>query len=152
DARPADGPVVVATLDVTTGLHPGAPPARMEARLDTRALLQRVSAATAGKAACTLENAGRVMLASDAPAGTGPATGPRVEVAEATLDADGWGAASPWSLHCVRPGEPAAALLDPIASRSRLTIVLNLVVMALAVLLGSFVLQQSRRRQMMEAE
>jgi len=148
-ASSSGSPVVVSSLEVTSGLHPGAPAARMEVQLDPRGLLQR-GRRTEGvgtEDACSLADASGKLLASDGSAG---AEFP--ETAEASLAADGWGAASPWRLRCGRRAEPAAALLDPLASRYRLTLVLNLGVMALAVLLGSFVLQQSRRRQLMEAE
>ncbi len=71
--------------------------------------------------------------------------------ATATLRAEGWTAPGPWSLRC--EGHPArvTALLDPVASRYRLTLGLNLGVMALAVLLGSFAVQQARGRERLEA-
>ena len=161
DSAGSAGSPVVATLEVTAGLPPGARPARIEAQLDTLALLHRAGAASgpaAGAAPgfpleiCALENAAGIRLAGDARDAAGPDGGEQADAAEASLDADGWGAASPWRLSCVRRGEPAAALLDPLASRLRLTIALNIAVMGLAALLGWFVIQQTRRRQILEAE
>jgi signal transduction histidine kinase len=70
--------------------------------------------------------------------------------AEAELDSEGWAARSPWRLACTRPAS-AVALLEPLSLRFRITLAINLIVMALAVLLGWFVVQQTRRRVRLEA-
>jgi signal transduction histidine kinase len=72
--------------------------------------------------------------------------------AQATVDAEGWSATSPWRLECKESGPGAAlALLDPLASRYRKTLVLNLAAMSLAVVLGGFAIHQTRRRRDVEA-
>ncbi len=71
--------------------------------------------------------------------------------ARASLRAEGWSVASPWTLICRQTGGPAVALLEPLAARYRVTLGLNLAVMSLALLLGWFAIQQARRAGMLEA-
>jgi signal transduction histidine kinase len=79
--------------------------------------------------------------------------GPAPEALEAPSDAEvraeGWSAAPPLRLGC-RP-EASAALAEPVFVRYRTTLALNLGVMALALLLGGFAVQQARRRAGLEA-
>jgi signal transduction histidine kinase len=90
------------------------------------------------------------VLASGHGAG-GPASAEALS-AEASVRAEGWSKPSPWTLRCTGSRAGAAALLDPVARRYRLTLGLNLGVMALALLLGSFAIQQSRSRERLLAE
>lgn len=125
-----------------------------------------------GAAACVLLDAGGRVLASDRawkdatgiPEGSGrsglrglvPADRPREATAgpfttDAPVAAEGWSAAGDWRLVCVRDRADAAALLEPLASRHRVTLGLNLAVMGLAIVLGAAALQQGRRRAYLEA-
>jgi signal transduction histidine kinase len=67
------------------------------------------------------------------------------------VPAEGWTPAVPWSLRCSQPAL-ALGLLEPVAARHRTLVVLNVAVMALALLLGGFAVQQARRRERLEVE
>ena len=125
----------------------------LEAILDDGALLSRVRAGKDDLNVCELREAKGVLLARD-PGGAWHAGDPVPQgwiSAAAPLRAEGWNAASPWRLVCARPAGGALALLDPVTRRYRMTLGLNVAVMALALLLGSFALQQARRRERLEA-
>jgi len=65
---------------------------------------------------------------------------------------DDWSIAGPWTLHCVEAEAGASlGLAEPVASHYRTTLILNLAVMALALFLGTFAVQQARRRERLEA-
>jgi signal transduction histidine kinase len=68
---------------------------------------------------------------------------------DAEVRSDAWSPPPPWTLRCSRTG--TAALVEPVAARYRTTLALNLAVMVLALLLGAFTVQQSRRRERLEA-
>jgi signal transduction histidine kinase len=128
----------------------------IEATIDAKRLLPADGAAAGGRI-CRLTDAAGVLLAGEdaAPGGRpAPDRGARRDTpARATIDAEGWSAPSPWRLDCRESGPGAAlALLDPLESRYRKTLVLNLAVMSLAVLLGGFAIHQTRRRRDMEAQ
>ncbi len=72
--------------------------------------------------------------------------------AEAPIRAEGWSAPSPWTLACARGEDAAIALIEPLVTRYRLTIALNALAMTLAILLGSFAIQQMRRRERLEGK
>jgi CheY-like chemotaxis protein len=67
------------------------------------------------------------------------------------VPAEGWTPAAPWSLRCSQPAL-ALGLVEPVAERHRTLVVLNVSVMALALLLGGFAVQQARRRERLEVE
>jgi signal transduction histidine kinase len=67
------------------------------------------------------------------------------------VPADGWSPAAPWSLRCSEPAL-ALGLIEPVAARHRTLVLLNVAVMALALLLGGFAVQQARRRERLEVE
>jgi signal transduction histidine kinase len=67
------------------------------------------------------------------------------------VPAEGWSPAAPWSLRCSQPAL-ALGLVEPVAARHRTLVVLNVAVMALALLLGGFAVQQARRRERLEVE
>jgi len=94
------------------------------------------------------ETAARCTIASDA-GSAARAASPEPLSAEAPLRADGWNGAGRWSLVCTGTG--AVRLLEPLTARHRVTLVLNLVVMGLAVVLGSLAIVQMRRRLQVEA-
>jgi signal transduction histidine kinase len=96
---------------------------------------------------CTLRDGGGRLLAGSA------ATAPAGEVAagEATVRAEGWQATSPWTLRCAGRGTGTAAVVEPVARRYRMSLALNVGVMGLTALLGSFAIQQARRRARLES-
>jgi signal transduction histidine kinase len=131
----------------------------VEATIDAKRLLPS-DAATVSHLCRLTDAAGNLLAGGEAwTASAGPAasnnTGgaARFATARATVDAEGWSAASPWRLECrdSGPGAPLA-LLDPLASRYRKTLVLNLAAMSLAVVLGGFAIHQARRRRDVEAQ
>jgi signal transduction histidine kinase len=71
--------------------------------------------------------------------------------AEAPVRAEGWSAPGPLTLSCAQPEQTVVGLAEPVWSRYRTTYTLNLAVMALALLLGAFAVQQARRRAGLEA-
>jgi signal transduction histidine kinase len=96
---------------------------------------------------CRLEDAGGAVLARD----TGPAAGARLVSASADLAGEGWGRPSPWRLVCALDQDTAAALVEPVASRYRTTLALNLGAMALAVVLGLLAIREVGQRERLEA-
>jgi signal transduction histidine kinase len=118
---------------------------RLTAEIDPSVLLTQALAGSDSQHACGLRDANRRVLAdSSAPRGDPPALS-----ADATIRAEGWSSPSPWVLECASDASPDASLA-PVAQRYRLTLGLNLGAMALAALLGSFAIQQTRRRERLE--
>jgi signal transduction histidine kinase len=99
--------------------------------------------------ACELADAAGVTLGRF-PRGPQPA-GVGGEQSRAAVGADGWAAQAPLVLACRRAPESAPGPDEPILSRYRTTFALNLAVMALALLLGGFAVQQARTRAGLEA-
>jgi signal transduction histidine kinase len=100
--------------------------------------------------ACELADA-RGALLGRFPRGPQPAAASSEEPSRAAVGSDGWAVATPLSLACRRAPEAAPARDEPILSRYRTTFALNLAVMALALLLGGFAVQQARSRAGLEA-
>jgi signal transduction histidine kinase len=97
---------------------------------------------------CRLQDAGGKLIGSiAAPAA---AAGPRV-LGEAFVAAEGWSLSSPLRLECDQPESAAMAVVEPLVSRYRATLAVNLVLMALTLVLGFFAVQESRRRERIEA-
>ncbi|HXV76449.1 MAG TPA: HAMP domain-containing sensor histidine kinase [Candidatus Polarisedimenticolaceae bacterium] len=119
-------------------------PGRLEASLDPRQLVDGSSAQNTQRAECALVDAGGSRLAGAERAANS------AEAAESAVGDADWGAPGPWKLRCVAVGATPGAELEPLVARHRMTILLNLVVMALAVGLGTFALQQQRRRRELE--
>jgi signal transduction histidine kinase len=71
--------------------------------------------------------------------------------ADSKVDTEEWSAPSPWSLVCQRARASVLARVEPLAGRYRMTLLLNLAAMSLALLLGAFAIFQARRRQILEA-
>jgi signal transduction histidine kinase len=116
----------------------------VEATIDAKRLLPSEGATRSRF--CRLTDGAGNLLAGDEAWSASP-------TAQATVDAEGWSATSPWRLECRQSGPGAAlALLDPLASRYRKTLVLNLAAMSIAVVLGGFAIHQARRRRDMEAQ
>jgi len=110
--------------------------------------------------ACRLRDARGTLLARDpsrrppaqrASAGLTPERVNAAVHAEAAVTSDGWSAPGPWRLECEQPEELAVARVEPVTARYRTTLLLNLAAMALAVMLGAFAVQQTRRRERLEA-
>jgi signal transduction histidine kinase len=123
---------------------------RLEAEIAPSALLHG-ERTLAGAGPCLLEDAARSTLARSPGTERAPAEPERRLAAEASVDVEGWSAAGPWRLSCWRPEQHAVAAIEPLAGRYRATMALNLAAMALAVLLGLAAIQQTRRRERLEA-
>jgi signal transduction histidine kinase len=124
---------------------------RLLAEVDPAVLLARGKEASPESRRCSLVDAQGGVLAAEPIASVAPgATG--ALSAETPIRAEGWSHPSPWALRCTGSRAGAAALLDPVAQRYRVTLGLNLGVMALAVLLGSFAIQQARSRERLLAQ
>jgi len=131
----------------------------VEATIDAKRLLPADGGAAGSRICRLVDGAGNLLAGEEAAArggagGTAPDGGARrFASAQATVDAEGWSAVSPWRLDCREAGPGTAlALLDPLAARYRKTLVLNLAAMSLAVLLGGFAIHQTRRRRDVEAQ
>ncbi len=122
---------------------------RVVAEIDAVALL---SAAVAPEGTtCALRDGSGRPLTAGLPAALSASSGSHGPVAEAHLRAEGWSGPSPWTLTCVRRHE-AASVVEPVTRRSRTLLGLNLAVMALAFLLGSFAIREARQRERLEAK
>ena len=128
----------------------------VEATVDAARFLARdpLVEGAAGPSCSLLDQNGR-LLGSERQEGTssergagkaGPAD------AEAAVASEGWSAPGPWTLSCRNLGASALRLLEPLAARYRVTLVLNLLVMSLALVLGAFAVHQARVRHTMEAK
>ena len=125
----------------------------VEATIDAKRLVPSDGISTAGRLCRLTDAAGTLLAGDDSFPGASPPGATASGAAQATVDAEGWSATSPWRLECMQSGRGAAlALLDPLASRYRKTLVLNLAVMSLAVVLGGFAIHQTRRRRDVEAQ
>jgi signal transduction histidine kinase len=129
--------------------HAATPQAlRVVAELNARALLRPATGGAnegEGPRPCRLSDAAGRVLAGEIPEPTGD-----LLTAEATIGATGWSVPAPWTLTCVQSQAVTVALVEPLARRYRLTLALDLAVMALTLLLGMFVVQQVRRRERLE--
>jgi signal transduction histidine kinase len=145
-ATAPDRPRLATTLALDAG-GPEAGRRSLEAEVDPALLLARRDDEVAP--VCELLDASGRLLARPA----GPRTPPAATATEAaaSLAAEGWSVAAPWELRCRPAADPAGSAVEPVSARYRTTLVLNLAVMALAVLLGGFVVQQGRKRERLEA-
>ncbi|HXK12613.1 MAG TPA: ATP-binding protein [Vicinamibacteria bacterium] len=101
---------------------------------------------------CELDDARGTTVGRFPPGPRGPLPPNEREVrARASLHAEGWSAPGPFTLSCAQPERTVVGLAEPVWSRYRTTYGLNLAVMALALLLGVFAVQQARRRAGLEA-
>ncbi len=140
-------PRLVTTLALRSGPSEGP---TVETEAEPVALL--ASGPAADGHACRLRDAGGTLLAREpARAAGGAARTGELVVAEAEVGADGWSAPGPWRLECQQPEALAVARVEPVAAHYRTTLMLNLAAMALAILLGAFAVQQTRRRERLEA-
>jgi signal transduction histidine kinase len=140
---------------LTTGLaidaegKPGSGQLAVEAEVEPSLLFP--ASEGSGTRACELrDGSGRVLTRTPGQRATAREAGNEV-AARAEVGAEGWSAPQPWVVECERTQDSALALVEPVAARYRATLALNLGVMALAVLLGGFAVQQARRRERLEA-
>lgn len=121
-------------------------PAGLAALLDPDALARAGAPGDgADRLSCALLDATGARLAGAEEAAVAEAA------ARAEVEDGEWGGAGPWSLACIQAAAAPAAELAPLVARHRTTIALNLVVMLLAIGLGTFALHEQRRRRELEA-
>ena len=159
------GRAVIGRFEFTTGVRKVSGAVSLEATLDPERLLGQNRAAQDPTRACVLRDGEGATLASDPgarnaapgephpsdPSPTKADGGAGSMHAVAPVRTESWSAPSPWHLACSQRRGPAVALVEPLATRYRMTLILNLAVMSLALLLGTFAVQQARRRQALEA-
>jgi signal transduction histidine kinase len=146
---------------ITAGEKPGPDSPRLVASIEGGALLAAGAGYGDTNRFCMLEDQGGTVISSEVSEGASAAelaSLPRDEpvgsewlYAETGLRTDGWAAMAPWRLTCLRRRAATTALVEPVESRYRSALILNLAVMVLAVLLGSFAMFQIRRRAILEA-
>ncbi len=148
----ADGPTVETEVEPVTLLSPEPAADGRACRLRDAAgtLLARDPSRMGAAAEGGLGGAQRPP-AQRASAGFTPERANAAVHAEAPVTSDGWSAPGPWRLECEQPEGLAVARVEPVTARYRTTLLLNLAAMALAVLLGAFAVQQTRRRERLEA-
>lgn len=153
------GRTITGRFEFVTGVRKVSGAVTLEATLDAGRLLALNRGVEDPSRACMLLDRDGAALASDpggaAPMMTGAGAGEEEEEsgmhAGADVRTESWSAPSPWRLACSQRRGPAVALVQPLAARYRLTLILNLAVMSLALLLGAFTIQQARRQQSLEA-
>ncbi len=147
-AQSPDRPLLLARLAFNEDA--GSNAAALEAEVAATSLVSPdepfASPSEAGTA-CGLTDASGKVLARGATVSAARTLG-----AEASVTSDGWTPPPPWRLTCVRSAEAAVAGMEPLSSRYRMTLVLNLAVMALALLLGGFAAREALRRERSEAQ
>jgi signal transduction histidine kinase len=145
-------PRLVARLPYGDAARPLAGGVTIETEVEASALLDPGEPAQEGGRRCQLRDAAGTALGRH-PAG--PRAG-RLEAgsdveAEAEVRAEGWSSPGPFVLACAQRERSVVGLTEPVWGRYRTTYALNLGVMALALLLGGFAVQQARRRAGLEA-
>jgi signal transduction histidine kinase len=138
-------PRLVARLPQGEAEPPPAGGVSIETEVEAASLLDPGEAAGSTAPACELADAAGATLGRF-PRGPRPA-GVGEEQSRAAVGVEGWAAQGPLVLACRRAPGPD----QPILSRYRTTFALNLAVMALALLLGGFAVQQARTRAGLEA-
>jgi len=93
---------------------------------------------------CALLDGGNALMAGELPGGS-------AEPLRVAVGAPEWSAPGPWTLVCPEPETELAPAPGPVSARYRTTLLLNLGVMAMALFLGGFAVQQARRRERLEA-
>jgi signal transduction histidine kinase len=134
---------VVAIGEPTAGTDARRP--TLEAEIAPATLLTHEEGRPDGRSCMLRDGAGRAL------AGTASASVADRIQADAALPAEGWTSPAPWRLHCEQPQEVAMALVEPVAERYRATLALNLAAMALAVILGFFMVREISQREQLEA-
>jgi len=141
----------VFTLDA----HASTPVAlRLVAELNARSLL---GASDVGGSAgdrtpvCQLVDGLGRRLAGEIPEAGAPEGVENPLRAEAEVNAGGWTVSSPWLLTCVQSQAATMTLVEALSRRFRLTLVLDLMVMASTLIFGLLVVFQIRRRLRLES-
>jgi signal transduction histidine kinase len=152
---------ITGRFEFATGVRRVTGAVMLEATIDGGSLLAHNRAVENPARACALLDRAGALLAAEpdaanavaratAGAGMGEA-GEGSLYAEAPVHTESWSAPSPWRLVCTQRRGPAEALVAPLSARYRMTLLLNLAVMSLALLLGMFAVREGRRRQSLEA-
>jgi signal transduction histidine kinase len=124
----------------------------IETEVEPASLLDPGGGASESPRRCQLMDAAGVVLGRFPPGPRGrEKAGEREVAARGAVRADGWSAPGPLALGCWQPERTVIGLVEPVWARYRTTYALNLAVMALALLLGAFAVQQARRRAGLEA-
>jgi signal transduction histidine kinase len=124
----------------------------LETEVEPSALLDSMAASREAARRCALRDAeGAVLARRRERARPSADTGERQVRADAPVRAEGWSLPGPFVLTCDQPESAIGALAEPVWARYRTTFALNAGVMALALLLGGFAVQQARRRARLEA-
>jgi signal transduction histidine kinase len=125
----------------------------LEATLDAARLFSISQALEDPSRSCALRDRQGNVLAAEpqARAAQREADGADHLQAESAVATEEWSAPAPWKLSCERDRAAVLARVEPLAGRYRMTLLLNLAVMSLALLLGAFAVLQTRRRQILEA-
>ena len=120
----------------------------IETEVEPSALFERAEGE--GALVCALRDAAGAALTRPPRESRAPGAD-REARAEAPVRVEGWRVAGPFVLACVRPERTLIGLAEPVWARYRTTLFLNLGVMALALLLGGFAVQQAQRQARLEA-
>jgi signal transduction histidine kinase len=144
-------PRLIAKLPQADTERPLAGGVTVEIELEAASLLDPGDAAPASAVhACELAAAGGALLGHFPRGPRAPSDGAEAAV-QAAVASDGWSPSGPLRLSCRRSTSAASGFDEPIFARYRTTLALNLAVMALALLLGGFAVQQARSRAGLEA-
>ena len=159
--EPVAGRAITGRFEFATGVRRVTGAVMLEATIDGGRLLAHNRAVENPARACALLDRIGTLLAAEPDAadavarlGAGAAMGETSAgplYAEAPVHTESWSAPSPWRLVCAQGRGPAEALVAPLSARYRMTLILNLAVMSLALLLGMFAVKEGRRRQALEA-
>jgi signal transduction histidine kinase len=159
--EPVAGRAITGRFEFATGVRRVSGAVMLEATIDGGRLLAHNRAIENPARACALLDRTGSLLATEpdaadavARAGSGQTmseAGAGPLYAEAPVHTESWSTPSPWRLVCTQRRGPAEALVAPLSARYRMTLLLNLAVMSLALLLGMFAVKEGRRRQALEA-
>jgi signal transduction histidine kinase len=145
-------PRLTARLPQDESARPLAAGISIETEVEPASLLEAGTRGEDSPLRCRLRDAAGVVLGRFPPGPRGADVPAEQQVrAEAPVRAEGWSAPGPFVLACRQPERAVVGLAEPIWARYRTTYTLNLAVMALALLLGSFAVVQARRRAGLEA-
>src|SRR5436309_12108143 len=150
---PVAGKAITGRFEFATGVRRVSGAVMLEATIDGGHLLAHNGAVENPARACALLDRTGALLAAEPDAADAVAragAGAAVLYAEAPVRTESWSAPSPWRLVCTQRRGPAEALVAPLSVRYRMTLILNLAAMSLALLLGMFAVKEGRRRQALE--
>src|SRR6266705_3158208 len=151
---PVAGKAITGRFEFATGVRRVSGAVKREATIDGGHLLAHNGAVENPARACALLDRTGALLAAEPDAADAVAragAGAAVLYAEAPVRTESWSAPSPWRLVCTQRRGQTEALVAPLSARYRMTLILNLAAMSLALLLGMFAVKEGRRRQALEA-